>query len=632
MEVNQTVLEKSDTDNAKQKRASIKLYDFKRPDKFSLDQLRTLQMMHENFARVCTTTISAQLRTIAALHVASVDQLTYSEFMLSVPNPGLLAIVNMNPLRGSAILEITPNIVNAMLDRLCGGRIDAPENNSAIERKALSISEINLIRDDIKKTRAGRELSDIELSITERMIVRLLENLRESWSMVLDLNPKLGSIETNPQFAQMVHPNDMVVLITLDMQVNGIKGLMNFCIPYITIESLIHKLSATYWYASIRSGRKGETPASVLNTLKVESHLSIDTDPTPLSLLGNLSKGTLIKLSNFNDGKAQLTAGNKDVLQLKRDDSDRSGLSFNTTETITNVPALFAEKPDPAAEIRATIEPLLRPLSDEIKRTADDTRKRFDEFAERQRELTARLSQKVEVNGDASTTSSTPFGFIRDAEHAANLLKSERPQTIAMILTYLEKDIAAEILGKFDQQLQIDVASRIATLDRINPDVIKEAEHVLERKFATLAAEETAPRGGLNCVVDILNIANRNVERTVIEGLEKADPSLAEDLKKRMFVFEDVVILDDRTIKALIARIDRKDLALALKAVSKNVQAHFEKCMPPQEWAAILKTQEDIGHVRLSTVEESQQRIVNVIRSMHESGEIIVPRADEKVV
>ncbi len=610
----------------------VKMYDFKRPDKFSKDQMRTLQMMHENFARVCTTTMSAQLRTIAALHVASVDQLTYSEYLQSVPNPALLAIVNMDPLRGSAILEITPNIVNTMLDRLCGGSIDVPENNAAIGRQPMSISEIDQIRDGIKKTRSDRELSDIELSIIEHMIVRLLGNLHESWSQVLDLHPKLGSLETNPQFAQMVHPNDMVVLITLDVHVNGIKGLMNICIPYITIEPLMHKLSAQYWYASIRSGRSGETPAALLNTLKVDSSLCVDADPTPLSLLGNLSKGTLIKLSSYEHGKAQLNAGNKDVLLLRRDDSDRSGLSYNTAESETNAPALFAQRPDPAADICATIEPLLRPLSDEIKRTADDTRKRFEEFADRQRELVIRFSPKGEVNGDPASTASTPFGYIRDAEHAANLLKSERPQTIAMILTYLEKDIAADILGNFDQQVQIDVATRIATLDRISPDVIKETERVLERKFATLAAEETAPRGGLNCVVDILNIANRNVERTVIEGLEKADPALAEDLKKRMFVFEDVVILDDRTIKALIARIDRKDLALALKAVSKNVQAHFEKSMPAQEWAAILKTQEDIGHVRLSTVEESQQRIVNVIRVMHDSGEIIVPRADEKVV
>ena len=123
----------------------VKMYDFKRPDKFSKDQMRTLQMMHENFARVCTTTMSAQLRTIAALHVASVDQLTYSEYLQSVPNPALLAIVNMDPLRGSAILEITPNIVNTMLDRLCGGSIDVPENNAAIGRQPMAISEIDQI-------------------------------------------------------------------------------------------------------------------------------------------------------------------------------------------------------------------------------------------------------------------------------------------------------------------------------------------------------------------------------------------------------------------------------------------------------------------------------------------------------
>lgn len=210
----------------------VKIYDFKRPDKFSKDQIRTLQMMHETFARLTTTGLSAQLRTLTHVHVASVDQLTYEEFIRSIPSPTTLAVVNMDPLKGSAVLEIDPSISFTIIDRLFGGSGE--------------------------QYKISRELSDIEMSVMEGIIVRMLGNLRESWSNAIDLRPRLGNIETNPQFAQIVPPNDMVVLVTSETKVGDIEGMMNFCIPYITIEPIISKLSAQYWYSNIRQASSSE--------------------------------------------------------------------------------------------------------------------------------------------------------------------------------------------------------------------------------------------------------------------------------------------------------------------------------------------------------------------------------------
>ncbi len=215
-----------------ERQRQVKIYDFKRPDKFSKDQIRTLQMMHETFARLTTTSLSAQLRTLVHVHVASVDQLTYEEFIRSIPSPTTLGVINMDPLKGSSILEIDPSITFTIIDRLFGGSGEA--------------------------TKMNRELTDIELSVIEGIIVRMLGNLRESWSNVIDLRPRLGTIETNPQFAQIVPPNDMVVLITLETKVGDVEGMTNFCIPYITIEPIISKLSAQYWYSSIRKGATRE--------------------------------------------------------------------------------------------------------------------------------------------------------------------------------------------------------------------------------------------------------------------------------------------------------------------------------------------------------------------------------------
>lgn len=216
----------------------IKIYDFKRPDKFSKEQIRTVSIMHETFARLTTTSLSANLRSLVQVHVASVDQLTYEEFIRSIPNPTTLALINMDPLKGSAILEIDPAITFSIIDRLFGGAGEG--------------------------SKVARELTDIESSVMEGIIVRILGNMREAWTQVIDLRPRLGQIETNPQFAQIVPPTEMVVLVTLETKVGDVEGMMNFCIPYLTIEPIITKLSAQYMYSAIRRGTTTEN----LNTLR----------------------------------------------------------------------------------------------------------------------------------------------------------------------------------------------------------------------------------------------------------------------------------------------------------------------------------------------------------------------------
>ncbi len=253
----------------------VKIYDFKRPDKFSKDQIRTLQMMHETFARLATTGLSAQLRALVHVHVAAVDQLTYEEFIRSIPNPTTLAVINMDPLRGSAILEIDPSISFTIIDRLFGGKGET--------------------------AKISRELSEIEMSVMEGIIVRILGNMREAWSTVIDLRPRLGNIETNPQFAQVVPPNDMVVLINLETKIGEVEGLTNLCIPYITIEPIINKLSAQYWYSSIRKGELDENRAIIQERLdQVQIPVIAEVGSVDISIMEfmGLTVGDVVKLEN----------------------------------------------------------------------------------------------------------------------------------------------------------------------------------------------------------------------------------------------------------------------------------------------------------------------------------------------
>lgn len=218
-----------------QKQKKIKIYDFKRPDKFSKDQLRTLQMIHENFARLLNTYLSAQLRTMVHVDVVSVDQLTYEEFIRSLPNPSVISVFQMNPLKGNAILEINPNVVFAIIDRLFGGPGSAPGK--------------------------ARPLTDIEETIMRRVLERALSYFQEAWKQVVALSPKLGVIETNPQFTQIVTPSDMVVIVTLQAKIGAVEGMLNICLPYIVLEPIMSKLSTTLWVAS--ASTKTPSPETV---------------------------------------------------------------------------------------------------------------------------------------------------------------------------------------------------------------------------------------------------------------------------------------------------------------------------------------------------------------------------------
>ncbi|MDR0554417.1 MAG: flagellar motor switch protein FliM [Treponema sp.] len=257
----------------------IKIYDFKRPDKFSKEQIRTVSIMHETFARLTTTSLSAQLRSMVHAHVASVDQLTYEEFIRSIPTPTTLAIINMDPLKGNAILEIDPAVTFSIIDRLFGGTGEG--------------------------TKSQHELTDIEQSVMEGIIVRILGNMREAWAQVIDLRPRLGQIDTNPQFAQIVAPTEMVVLVTLETKVGDVEGMMNFCIPYLTIEPIIGKLSAQFWYSSVRRGATAENLNVIkekLSTTEVNVVAEIGRIQIPIKDVLSLRTGDVVRLYNVRVG------------------------------------------------------------------------------------------------------------------------------------------------------------------------------------------------------------------------------------------------------------------------------------------------------------------------------------------
>ena len=229
-----------------------------------------------------------------------------------------------------------------------------------------------------------------------------------------------------------------------------------------------------------------------------------------------------------------------------------------------------------------------------------------------------------------------PFEFIRktDPSQVLNFIQDEHPQTIAMILSYLSPAQSAMILGALTPEKQADVAKRIAMMDRTSPDVIKEVERVLERKLASLLNQDYTIVGGVDAIVDILNTVDRGTEKHIMESLEIEQPELADEIRKKMFVFEDILLLDDRAIQRVLRDVDNNDLGIALKGANEEVQNVIFKNLSKRLSAMIKEDMEFMGPVRMKDVEEAQHKIVGIIRKLEDSAEIVISRGggDEIIV
>jgi flagellar motor switch protein FliG len=238
------------------------------------------------------------------------------------------------------------------------------------------------------------------------------------------------------------------------------------------------------------------------------------------------------------------------------------------------------------------------------------------------------------LNRLASSMQSRPFEHLRrtDPSQLLNFIQSEHPQTIALILSNLEPQNAAFIMSELDPELRPTIARRIANMDRTSPETLKQVERILEQRLSEVGSSEFDAAGGIEATVEILNISDRATEKRIIEALEDEDPELAEEIKKRMFVFEDIVLLDDRSIQKVLREIDQSELAKALKAVDAEVQEKIYRNMSKRAGALLKEDMDFMGPIRLKDVEESQQRIVNIIRKLEEQGEIVIARGGEEEI
>ncbi|MGM0411010.1 MAG: flagellar motor switch protein FliG [Bacillota bacterium] len=244
---------------------------------------------------------------------------------------------------------------------------------------------------------------------------------------------------------------------------------------------------------------------------------------------------------------------------------------------------------------------------------------------EKAKDILERLTATLQVR---------PFDAIRntDPSQLLNFIQGEHPQTIALVLSYLQPSQASQVLSSLPQEIQTEVSKRIAVMDRTSPDIIKEVEKVLEKKLSSVVTNEYASAGGIEAIVDVLNQVDRGTEKNILDHLEDDDPELAEEIRQRMFVFEDITVLDDRAIQLVVRQVDSHEIALALKTASDEVKEKLLSNMSNRAREMLEEDMEYMGPVRVREVEEAQQDIVNVIRELEDSGEIVIARGEESEV
>ncbi|WP_202077099.1 flagellar motor switch protein FliM [Caldalkalibacillus salinus] len=266
----------------------VRTYDFKRALRFSKDQIRSLTRIYENYARLLTTYFSGQLRTFVQISVASVDQLPYDEFIRSIPRMTILNVYNAAPLEGRMVMEVHPNIAYAMLDRMLGGQGDGAHNIS--------------------------DLTEIETIVMKKIFSKALETFEEAWTSVIDLEVDLEMLEVNPQFLQMVSPNETVAVISLSTKIGEATGMINFCIPHVVLEPIMPKLSAHHWLSTQKKAREPVEQQAIENRVKKtkiplvaelgQSHIHVHE-------FLQLSAGDVIRLDQTVEEPVQLKVGNK---------------------------------------------------------------------------------------------------------------------------------------------------------------------------------------------------------------------------------------------------------------------------------------------------------------------------------
>ena len=417
----------------------IKIYDFRRPDKFTKESIRAISKIHDDFARLLTATLLRPIRAPFEAHIASIDQLTFEEFIRSVPNPTTATVFELRPLPGFGLLEIDPLLSQCLVDRQMGGS-------------------------GTPKT-ARREHTEIERTILTGLVQNMLGSMEEAWSTVMPLRSRFVRMETNPMVATIVSREEMVVLVTLEVVIGQVTGMINICLPAIILDPILEDLRIQFPSRQFR-GQKEPFGLGDYSEMEVVTQVFCPIQDLSFAEVAKLRKGTLIPIPDFPKLETYWEAGDCQMAQINL-----------TTRTLI----------------------LNRNLPSQSKPTAA----RRDDFNAALAELNGQPREPI-VAGDAS------FTFLEEVEpgYFAEMLKPETPQTIALILSSLPPSVASSILAKMEKRTQVEVRNRISRMQGVSASVMSALATVLKKNLVGNENGIHSRRGGKDFLEQVLKQAS----------------------------------------------------------------------------------------------------------------------------
>lgn len=556
-----------------------KVYNFKRPDKFSHDQITTLRLLHNDFVDRLINTWSDLLNRKVEIELQEVDQLTYGEFSVSVPERAATALISMNPLNGVMLMVMDPIVSSMFVDRICGG-----------VGSASYLSE---------------KFGALDNSVCAALYSEVLGDYMESWKRISTVDPELLEFNSASASNTVVSNNEMIILVSLKVGFGEESGYLNIVLPFPTLETVIDLCSVEQWYTSILK-RKGEVSFSRLKNLSLQGKIVIPTEELDTVSVMQLQPGEMLKLPGYKKGEVILKVGGERLFELTSDGKVvnkgvvPSLLEKSRNEELLPLKGQVNDISRQLSELKTIIEkPTISEIPDKLGR---------DEFKNNLSFL--------------NNYSSKILNRVLDGNH---------PQLITLILSRIDRHLAAEILTDLNGEIQVDLSFRMSKLESLGSFILAVLVKSFREKLKSLSESGESTSTGLEVITEILNNSPRAVEKHVILSLEKLDNSVAESIKQRMFVFEDIVLLDTRFIEPIINRTGLDDFALSLKMCDRNVVEHVKTVIPESLMDSLNTKMDKLGRVRISDVDMAQLRVVNCIKEMEEQGEIVVCRPDEMV-
>lgn len=569
----------------------VKVYDFKRPDKFSAAQIHTVQLMHETVARLAVPLFSQIMGDTVDVQCTHVDQLAYYEFIESIPAVAALVPLSVKPLKGPMLLGIDGELARRLAHAACGAHGDPSRE---------------------------QPLSEMECVVLKDVIDHITPFFDEAWHAVIPVTTVATAVETDPQYMQIVPPTEMIVLVSLEVRAGDARGLINVVMPFLTIEPVVPRLDPIWWFSQVH-GTGGPRVAARAAEAPVDVSLVADTVSVSLRNLPAVLDGEPLEVPGLAEGGLLVVAGGVPVAEVRCDAArlaDDDPLNVEVASCHVSAPEELQ-----AAEERVSMPFLLSNAVESLTSHIREVKSAIEELRE------DRDSMLVDADGSSDETSAAiDQRYHRDV---ALVLAPEPPEIVAFVLAGLQPEFAAAVLADLSEDVQADIVRCISAM--------QDGDRVLHRKLVShisrriSRAAETTTNGGDEVAAGILNLAPRSLEKRVMEGFMKSDKALFERIARLMFVFGDFVLVDSRAIQKLASRVSVEELALAMKGVQEEVASHITSALDEKTVTSLREAEYTLGPVRRRDVEAAQRDMIEELRQLEKSGEVIVARPDEVV-